>query len=120
MGYYSALKEKRSRRKILSRTGKVAEVEQKEKLPFRKLTYRGAGLLEPAAARVPEQPSAATPRRRGGGTAGAASCRPAARGAREKPEVLKTRRAHQPSARDGGQRGWRPQRQDLQPGGNQA
>lgn len=89
MGYYSALKRSDRGRKILSQEpGRVAEVEQKEKRPFRKLTYRGEASTSRCTSPVSIQRSYAA--RAGGGTAGeprSVPGRPRA-GAREKPVVL--------------------------------
>lgn len=105
----------------------MAEGEQKQKRTLRKLACRGGGLDPPLDAPC-EQPmqlrsAPAAAAARGGSRARAAAAaqgregraaRGEARGAEDAPA------RHEPSARDGGQRGWRLQRQDLQPGGNQA
>ena len=105
----------------------MAEVEQKKKRTFRKFTYRRVDLdqlLDMSYEQLMQLYSARQRLSRGlrRKQHSLKRLRKAKKDAppMEKPEVVEDApERHDHSARDGGQHGWRLQRQDLQPGGNQ-
>ncbi|KAH0511247.1 40S ribosomal protein S15 [Microtus ochrogaster] len=101
----------------------MAEVEQKKKRTFRKFTYRGVDLdqlldtsyeelMQLYSARPAAEAALAAQAPEKGQKGGAAHGE--ARGGEDPPA------RHDHPARDGGEHGGRVQRQDLQPGGDQA